>query len=69
MKKKDIHVPDDFDSVLGKIEAVEGSLDGLLKDTQGFALNRVAEPLLAGMCASLIVLHQVVLAMLQDETP
>jgi hypothetical protein len=67
MRKEHIHHPDDFDTVEGKLRVVNESLDGLLVGTEAYRLRQDAVEWMAAATASLIVLHQVIEAMLNDE--
>jgi hypothetical protein len=67
MKKEDMHVPDDFASLEGKLRVVDESLAGLLAGSEAFRLRRDAVEWMAAATASLIILHQVVAAMLEDQ--
>ena len=67
MKRDHILNPDDFDSVEGKLRAVNGSLEGLLDGTEAYRLRRDATEWMAAITSSLIILHQVVEGMLKDE--
>lgn len=75
MRRDEIYLPPDFESVQGKLKVVDDSIDQLLDATDRMAnadddedtADAIVE-LLADMTASLLVLHMVIAAMLQDET-
>ena len=74
MRKDEIYLPPDFESVQGKLKVVDDSIDQLLDATDRMANTGDDEDtadaiieLLAEMTASLVVLHMVVAGMLQDE--
>ena len=75
MRRDEIYLPPDFESVEGKLKVVDDSIDQLLDATDRMAntgddedtADAIVE-LLADMTASLVVLHMVIADMLQNET-
>jgi len=66
MKREQIIDPEGFEYPTIKLTALTESLDGLLEATEKF--NREHEPadLLAGIVASSIVLHQVLIQLMKE---
>lgn len=73
MRKDELYMPSDFDSVEGKLRVVDDSIDHLLN-----AIDRAAHAdaddtddalveLMADMSAALVAIHMVVASMLQGQ--
>lgn len=67
MRKEHIVNPDDFDTLEGKIRVISESFDGLLAGTEAYRLRQDPIEWMAAITASMIVLHQVVQAMLEEQ--
>lgn len=71
MRRDELPLPGDFDSIAGKLKVVDDSINQLLDATERAASSDddddVLVELLADISAALIVLHLVVAGMLEND--